>query len=149
MAEIGTEGDKAPGDGISASCGHCSRARTANECLISWTCGVRADRVRPQPNRPGQLQKNGPLWCAPVFCRRSRQTRSHRALQPSSDSEAPIQGPLRRVMQRDELTFLNLVCRIIRPSGVNVLELQRQGFGDAQTCCGEEAEQRGIRPWSD
>jgi hypothetical protein len=33
--------------------------------------------------------------------------------------------------------------------GVALSWLQRQGFGDAQTCCGKEAEQRGIRPWSD
>ena len=102
MAQIGTEGDKVPGDGISVM-----------RALFQGTDRERMPDVvdarsaltgfAPQPNRPGQPQKNGNLRavrrCSAAD--RDKQGAIERS-NPSSNSKIPIQGPLRRVMQRDE-----------------------------------------------
>ena len=104
----------------------------------------------PQSNRPGQLQKDGNHR---GIRRRSAADRDKQGSIERSNSrpngKVPIQGPLRCVMQRDESTLFELGLPNNQTIRGHVLELQRQGFGDAQTCSGKEAEQRGIRPWSD
>lgn len=121
MAQIGAEGDKVPGDGlcvVRALFQGADRERMP-DIVNAWSALA---GFAPQPNRPGQLQKDGNhrgvRRCSAAD--RDKQGAIERS-NPRPNGKVPIQGPLRRVMQRDELTFLNLVCRIIRPSGVTSL----------------------------
>ncbi len=101
MAQIGAEGDKVPGDGICvvrALFQGADRERMPD--IVD--AGSALTGSAPQPNRPGQLQKDGNhrgvRRCSAAD--RDKQGAIKRS-NPRPNGEVPIQGPLRRVMQTD------------------------------------------------
>ena len=102
MTQIGAEGDKVPGDGICVVRALFQGADRERMPDI-MDAGSALTGFAPQPNRPGQLQKDGNhrgvRRCSAAH--RDKQGTIERS-NPRPNGEVPIQGPLRRVMQRDE-----------------------------------------------
>ena len=70
--------------------------------------------------------------------------RGRRTSEPRASRQIRVQGVARRVVQRHERLFWNLVCRMIKTILGHVLEPERQGFGDAQAGGGQKAEERRV-----